>query len=939
MDNADIEKVVSDLQSAVQRVSDLPSDILTDPKFLRANSKEIPIIELALVGPQGGRLRDQFADQLKNVLEDIQGISQVRLVGFLEREFQVLLDPEKLERNHVGIEEVFSAVKRRTQNIPAGYIRSDSDQRLVRVQGQVQEASELENIVVRSNFSGNAVRVKDVARVSDGSEEPQVLARYDGKPATLLVVTKKADADAVSNANEVLTRLEKFKETLPSELSVFVYNNEAKRVEERLEIVISNALGGLALVLIVLLIFLPGILGIMTALSLPLSVLGTLALMPQLGANFNTITMLALVIAIGMLVDNSVVISENYARLRSLGLSVKEAAHQGVSQFWLPIFATALTTVAAFLPMLVTKGVMGDFIKWIPIVVTIALTMSLFESFFLLPGRLIFTMRKPSHVLDPNDPSQSPWFENVKTRFSSVMNLFIRRRYIMSLGIVGLLAGSLVLSAVGNRFELFPPEGIEFYFAKIEMPSGTPIEKTDAVAAKLAGLVKGVLGDSLQSVVQRTGVQSQGPGDPNEKNGDEVAMLTLVIDAEKARTMNTQETLKKLRAIEFSEAQSLSFDPAEGGPPVGKPLTITLRSSDEKSLQSLVAELKEELSKVNGALDITDDVIKGGPEYALAIDHKKLAQLGLSVESVGFALRTALQGSVASELSDGSRDVKLVVKFDDAAKATLSNLENTKVMTPNGELIALKKIASVSSDFGPSVKKRFQYIRSITVSGNVIPEVLTSGEINKMAQELVDQKILEKYPSVTYRVGGEEESTKESVDSLFQAMMIAFLGIFTILVFLFRGFIVPFLVLTSIPLGLVGVLWAFFLHGRPLSFIALIGVVGLAGVVVNSAIVLMSYIEELIVEFKKKNGELKKEDLLSILSQASSDRLRAVLVTSLTTIGGLMPTAYSIGGSDPILVPMTLALAWGLISGTLLTILWIPISYAVVSDFIDLTPK
>lgn len=924
IDNADIEKAVSDLQSAVQRVTDLPTDILADPKFNRANSKEIPVFELAVIGDNNNRLRDRTADQLKRLIEDVDSVSNVRLVGFNEREFQILLDPQKMRYLNVGIEEVFRAVRLRAQNIPAGFVRAQAEQRLVRVKGQVDQASEMGEILVRSNFSGRSIQIKDIATVKDSEEDSVILARLDNQPATLLVVTKKGDADSVETVDLVKQKLTQFNKTLPDGIQVKVFNNEAERVKRRLDIVISNAVSGLILVLVVLLIFLPGVLGVMTALTLPLTVLGTVALMPQLGANFNIITMLALVIAIGMLVDNSVVISENYAQLRKEGLSINDAAIKAAHQFWLPITATGLTTVAAFLPMLVTKGVLGDFIRWIPIVVTIALVMSLFESFFLLPARLIFTLRDKSS----SDAAMAgtSWFDGIRDKFENLMETLIHRRYLVFFGITGLLLGSIVLSAVGNRFELFPPDGVEFYFARVELESDATLKKTDEVTQKLTQRVQEVLGDNLKHVIQRAGIQTTGPGDPTEKNGDSVAMLTLVIDEERAKTLNTQKTLNELRKIEIAGAKSVSFESASGGPPVGKALTVTLRAQNEQELKGIVSQAVAEIAKINGSFDVSSDLIDGGPEYRLQIDFATLAKLGLSIDSVGFALRTALQGSIASEMSMDNKDFNLKIRYSDDNKASIQSLRETPIMSPNGQLISLDKIAEITEQNGPEVKKRYQYMRAITISGNVNPEVISSTELNAQAKVILD-RIIGQSATVTYRFGGEEESTQESVQSLFQAMILAFLGIFTILVFMFQSFTVPILILTSIPLGLVGVLWAFFLHGRPLSFIALIGVIGLAGVVVNSAIILMSYIEELL---EKKN--VLQISMNRLLAKASADRLRAVLVTSLTTVGGLMPTAYSIGGSDPILVPMTLALAWGLVSGTFLTIIWVPVSYAIFQD-------
>lgn len=930
MNNYEVEDVVDELQRAVLRVQGLPSDIQDEPNFQRLRAAEIPIFELGVIGPFNERRRDQIADLLKEQFEDVKGVSTVRLSGFREREFQILLNRKKMQQYYVGIEEVLNAVRKRTQNIPAGYIRSDKEQKLVRVNGQVENAEEMGEIVVRSNFSGQLIRVKDIAKVKDGAAEPTVLASINGEPATIVTVSKKANADTIKTVEAIKSKLEEFKKNLnETDYKFYIFNDESQRVGQRLNIVVSNAIGGLILVLIILFIFLPGVLGMVTSLSLPICVLSTLAFMSFMGINFNTITMLALVIAIGMLVDNSVVISENYARLRDEGLSQLDAAVQAVHQFWLPITATAFTTIAAFVPMLVTKGVMGEFIKWIPIVVTFTLVVCLFESFILLPSRLRFTIR--DKTLNKKNKSKKPkfqWFQWIQNKFEGFMNFSLRHRYIVSLFITMIMIFSFVLAKYGNRFELFPKENTEFYIARFEAPIETPLARTKKVAQDLAKQSYKLLGDTnVKYIISRSGVQQMGGNDPQAKNGDYVGMLIIVVPPDRARELETEWVLDKLRTIKDDRLTNLAFEAQRNGPPVGYPITITFRSSNYQKMRELINNMKDKFRQVDGVLDINDDEIVGGPEYNIQINEEQLSSLNLSTQAVGMALRTALQGSIASELSLNNKEFDLRIRYDEKDRETVNALKNTTVLTNSGagaRLIPLFNIANIEQVSGPSVRKRFDFQRAITLTGSVVPEKITSVQANQLASQWLKTDFKDFASEVTWKFGGEEENTKESVQSLFQALVLAFLGIFVILIFLFRSYSVPFLILSSIPLGLVGVFSAFFLHQKPLSFFALIGILGLAGVVVNAAIVLVSYIEEL-----KITTSL---NLKQVLAKASADRLRAVLITSLTTVGGLMPTAYGIGGSDPILVPMTLAMAWGLVSGTLLTLIWIPCGYMILED-------
>lgn len=926
MDHFNVKEVQNEIQQALQRVSDLPPEILSEPELTHMKADEIPIVEIVLSGSNDNRQRDVFADNLKKILEDNKGVSEVRLTGFRQREYQVLLDPQKMQDEFVSIKEVVDALKARVQDIPAGFLQSADDRSLVTVRGQIDEAKELENVIIRANFNGRKILVKDVAVVADGAQDPSVLVRLNGQPATLVTVIKKGQSDGITTVNELLKSLEAYKTVLPEGYSLHVFKNEAEEIERRLGIVYSNAWAGLVLVLIVLLIFLPGVLGVSSSLSLPLAVLGSLAMMPVIGANFNNVTMLAIIICLGMLVDNSVVISENYAKHRTDGLSPVDASVKAAHQFWVPILGTALTTIAAFLPMLFTKGIMGEFIKWIPIVVTIALLISLFESYWLLPARLQFTVKKIKNT------SRKDWFEPIKVSFMRLIALCVRRRYVVSLLIVLMLVSSAFITYYGNRFELFPKVGVENYIARFEAKIGTDIYKTDSLIEDLSKQVYDVLGkDIVKDVLAYSGVQRAGLRDPDEKNDVYAGMLNISIFPDKALQLQTESVLAQLREkIPLGKFINLTFEALGNGPPVGTALNVTFRSDDYEKLKEVIAQFKKEVQKIKGVISLKDDEISGGKEYRFDLNHINLARVGLDTQKVGEALRTALEGNIVTELDKNATTFDLRVRFTDSNRGNLDALKKIKIMTETGSLIPITEVTTIREMDGPFIRKHFDFKRSITVSADVIPTEITSVTLNNKAKKITNT-LTKTHPSVSVVFGGEEESTKESVESLVGAMELAALGIFAILVFLFSSYSKSFIVLSTIPLGLIGVAWAFYFHQRPLSFFSLIGVVGLAGVVVNSAIILMSYIDELKAETNLPYHE--------VLVLASADRLRAVLVTSLTTLGGLFPTAYGIGGSDTILIPMTLALAWGLAGGTFLTLIWVPCAAAILDDTAKLGQK
>ncbi len=921
MDKENVPKVMADLRRAVDGVKELPTDLLEDPDFNEINSEEFPAIEIAVTGPVGNRRTDRFADHLKEELEDNKRVLDVRMVNFHEREFQINLNVQKLRFFHIGIDEVLAKIGSRNVNIPGGDLKANSSKRLVRIEGKVKSIEDLQNVVIRSNYSGQRVLLKDVAEVTDGKKEVEKITRYDGRPAILMVINKKAGADTIALVNEVESVLERFRSTYGKEFHISIYNNEAEKVKNRLEILNSNALTGLALVFIFLLIFLPGRVGVMASLSLPLASMAVIGLMPGLGMNLNAITILAMVIALGMLVDNSVVISENFTRLRKQGMPRREAALESVGNIWLPISITAMTTIAAFLPMLVTKGVMGEFIKWIPIVVTLSLAFSLIESFFFLPMRLIWAGKKIEKVTEKKGQD---WFDPFIEFFEGFMVKAVRYRYIVAGIFSGVLFGSFALMTLGNKFMLFPPDQTEIYIMRFEAAPGTRLEETDRRSAILSQRVKEKLGARADHIVSRSGGSSMGPGDQKGKDGDNVGMVTIYVDEDTKFNIPHTEILKELREIKATDLfVRVESEAMINGPPVGDSINATFRSNNAEQLDAVLQAMKSELGKVDGIIDLQVNDVSGADEIFVEIDHDRADQLGLSTRRLGDTVRTALTGTVISNIVLNNKEIDLNVRLMPAFRKNIQDLNGVRVMDSRGNLVPITQVAKYVESPGSYEIRRFDFKRARTLLGNVQQDKITSVEANSILRKKYEE-LSRTYPEVSLVFGGEEQSTAESMQSLQSALILAIIGIFALLVLLFQSYVRPLIIMSTIPLGLVGFSISFFLHSRPISFLAMIGVIGLAGIIVNSGIVLISFIDRMRSEAKMSFHET--------LSKASGMRLRAVLVTSLTTVGGLMPTAYGIGGSEALLIPMTMAMAWGLTSGTLLTLIWVPCAYAISED-------
>ena len=931
MDNPKVivKDVMGDIQRAIDRTKDLPIDLVDKPKFTEIKSEEFAAMELAVIGSNENRQRDIIADALKEDIEDDKNVKAVLLEGYREREFEINLSRQKLDYYHIGVDEILAKIGNRNTNTPGGELETSALQRMVKVDAKIKSAKDLAMTPIRSTFSGGILYLKDVATVKDGEEEARNLTRYMGEPATLLTIQKKSGADTLKLVNSVRPLLKRYEENYKGKAKFVIYLDEGLKVEKKLDTLAMNAVSGLVVVVSVLLFFMHGRIGFMVAISLPVILLATLGIMPYFGMTLNSITILALIIAMGMLVDNSVVISEEYIRRRQLGSNSIDAAVDTIHTMWIPISATAFTTIAAFLPMLVTTGIMGRFIAPIPIVVTTALLFCLFECFLLLPMRL--------HVSSKNldvkgvEESKSGWFEKLAAKFEIFMSWTIEHRYITAGGIIGIIIFSFVMIGVFNKFMLFPPEQTEIYVARIEMPEDTKVEKTYEVTRRLEQKIKDALGDKyLQHSVSLAGTSLADPTDVRGQAGDNVGLVKMYATEFAKDNVPYTDFLAKLREIKEPEATTLTFEEQINGPPVGAPVTVIFRSNNGESLDKMIDKILVDLKQTKGVYDAKVDEVYGPPEVKVLLDFDKLDRLGLSAASVGNTVRTALTGTFVSDVTLNNKKAELKVKFADVSKANVADLGNVKIMDSRGNLVPLSLLAKFDTSRGTPQVKRFDFKRAKTVTANVQTDIITSVQANQVVSYSYN-KYASAHPDVTMVFGGEQESTNESMASLGNAMILALVCIYAIMVYIFRSYLAPGLIMTTIPLGLLGVSVSFWAHGRPVSFLAMIGVIGLAGIIVNNGIILIDFINQMRTE-----GTMS---LKEILVKAPTIRLKPVMATSLTTMGGLFPTAYGVGGADAMLVPMTLAMAWGLTTGTILTLVWIPAGYAIIEDIVGLTHK
>lgn len=927
IDRFESDRVTDEIQRAVQRVTDLPAELPQPPRIVQIKAGEVPVIELGLVGPNENRKRDEIAEELEDLLEDVRGVADVRLTGYSPREVTVLLDQAKLRKHSVSLKEVTDAARNELQNIPGGYVRSDGKEQLVRVRGKTTDEKTIEDYIVRGTFEGGAVRIGDVGQVVNGMAEPTLLARIDGSPATLLVVTKKPAADTIDVVERIKERIRTFR--LDPAYKVVVYNNEEVIVRDKLKIVVENSLLGLVFILAVLLVLLPGSIGVAASMSIPLIILALTAGMSFFGLSFNIITTISAVIVLGLLVDNSAVVAEAYANFRSQKIPQREAAALAAKIFFVPILATLLCNFAGFAPLLVTTGVLGQFIYSIPVVIGIALVFSLFETFFLLPARLSLTLRKPPELKSDDDYFDSGWFGVIQRSFFRLLTKLLKFKYLTAFCIFLVFFSSLMVAAFLNKFELFPRERTELFTGRFEAALGTTLKRTDELAGELSLRVADKLKSAnveFNAIAARSGLSRVDFNDPQDRTANHVGFLFIGFPIDAKNPLPPNELARLLSDVTVDGLGPVRWQESGGGPPVGLPLDIVFRSTDDKKLERAVDEFKAKISELPGALNVKDDRFPGADELSVKLNRDLVRSAGISLADVGEALRTALQGEVVSNLNVNSREVEVRVRFDDKDRAKLQDLKEITVKLQDDNRVPLSSVARVENVAGPRVRKRFSFQRAVQVSADVDTSKLTSLEINQKARDILSKMDLEGISIIT---GGEEEETKESFQGLLAALSLSILAILLILVIVYNSFGQAFLVLSTIPLGLAGVSYVFWLAGRPLGFMALIGVIGLGGVVVNASIVLLSFIKEA----REKTPERSLRDLVA---EVTAKRFKAVFITNATTIFGLLPSAYGFSGDDPLLVPLTLAMGWGLLVGSAMALVWIPAGYLILEDLYKL---
>jgi len=915
IDASDQDKIKSEIREAVSRVTDFPEEVTDSPLVTELSStSEMEIIEVGLSGDIPYKDLREHARIFEKKLKIISGISQLKRLGYRAREIKVEVSPDAVEKYQIPMREIIAAVQGRNIRGTSGSFESYTSEKNLVTLAQFRNPGEIGDVIVRSTFEGPQVKIKDLAIINDDFADERILTRMNGKSTISFVVFLSENGDAIRTCDAIKELVKNENQNLPEGVEVTYTGDASRIVRNSFEVVLWNGLIGLILLILILPIFLNFRTAFWVAMGIPIALLGTIFLLPRFGMYLDTITLSGMILVIGIIVDDAIIIAENISHRREQGDSSLDAAVNGISEVFRPVVTTVLTTFLVFAPMFFMPGIFGRYIVPIPLAISLALFISLTEVMIVLPAHLVPGMQ---HRTVKSTGRQ--WFRTLSERYRSVVYHFLRFRYILIPLFFIMLAGSFWYAGNYIKFILFPTETADQFYVGYELPVGTPLKTTSDKMRQIEELIANLPEEELDSYTTRIG---SNPFINAETENFGTISVNLSPYTERSRTADEIVEAMRQETDEFQGNGKINYMIISGGPPVGKPISLRVIGSNDVLRTQLADTVEAMLGRINGVKDIGRDDKGGKDQVEIKINYDKLSRLGLTVADVAQNVRIAYDGQVVTSVRYGD-DVDYRIMIQEKARKRLSYLKKLLIPNRQGRLIPLKEVARLKSGPGLSDFRHLDGERTITVEADLDQDVATSLEVINAVLEQIN---LDKdWSGMQLSKGGEAFETEESMAGLFQTLIIAVVGIYFLLVLLFNSLSQPFLVMMAIPFGITGVIAAFGFHGEPLSFMAMMGIIGLSGVVVNDSLVLVNHINDL-------KAEKRDASILEIVAEGTADRLRAIVLTTISTVVALLPLAYGIGGTATFMAPMALSLGWGLVFATPLTLVLVPCFYVVGQD-------
>ncbi len=910
----DMNRALNDVRAALDDVTDLPEE--ADDPQVREVKSTFPVITVSLAADiDEATLRDMAKD-LRDDLRRLPGVATVRILGIREQQIWVEVDPARLEQYGMSLDDVRAAIAAHNRNVPGGTLKTPRGEILVRTLGEVAGAEEVERIILRSVATGTPLTVADLAIVHETFEEPTTIGRWGGRAAINLVVIKERTGDAIDIAASVRALVEEVRDRLPETVTIGVYNDFSVFIRNRLNTLRLSGAIGLTIVLITLWVFVRTRIAFLTGLGIPFAMLGGIVLMSLYGISLNMISLFSLILVLGLLVDDAIVVTENVYRYVEQGMDPRQAAIQGTSEVAWPVVATVTTTVAAFLPLLLIPGTMGVFLAPIPVVVTFALLASLLEALVILP----------SHLSDVITPAYAQrvrrrevgWLTRARSVYGTLLAMAVKWRYVTA---VLLLCFTILLGTTAwyrIPFVLFREFESSQFMINLETSSAAKIEDTLEVAKRAEQVVLNLPPEELRSVATNVGITFL---DVHRAEwGPNLGQLLVELEEDRRRTVDAVIADLRGGMADIPGITKIQFLKTQAGPG-GPAIETRIVGAEIPVLRRLADEVKGFLQGIPGVRDVRDDFTEGKEELQITLLPEARA-LGLNLGQIARQVQQAFLGVEASTIQRRDEDVPIVVRFPQAARRSLETVAGMKITLPSGEKVFLRDVARLESAIGTSKIRRDDQKRTITVLADVNTREANAFQVaQRLKREFAD--VGSSFPGYRVVIKGERQEAEESLAAMPQVSLIALLLIYFLLGSLFKSFIQPLIVMAAIPFALDGVVIGHLIMGEPLSFLSMLGLVALAGVVVNDSLILVDFINR-----ARKEGTPRDEAIL----KSGVARLRPVLLTTITTVGGLIPLAFFSTGQAKFLSPMAISVVWGLSFATILTLILVPCLYAMLDD-------
>jgi multidrug efflux pump subunit AcrB len=935
----DIDVILQDVKAEVDRITTFPREA-EEPVIAKVVSRR-EVISVVVYGDLPERSLREQAESIRDDLLSFPEITQAELNGVRPYEISIEVPEENLRRYGLTLDMIADRIRKASLDLPAGAVKSAGGEVLIRTKERRYKGFEYAGISLLYNPDGTEVRVGDISTVKDTFRETDEFASFDGMPAAMIAVFRVGDQKPTEISGIVREYVKEKQGSLPGSVKLATWNDTSELLQSRMNLLIKNALIGLVLVFIVLGLFLQMRLALWVMLGIPISFLGAMFLMPAADVSINMLSLFAFILALGIVVDDAIVVGENIFEHRQKGKSHIRAAVDGALEVSGPVVFSILTTVAAFLPLLFVSGTMGKFIKVIPYVVIPILGISLVESLFILPSHLgLGRTTRDSRGIAGHIERVRSGFGALLQRFisgpyASFLALCLRYRYVTAAAAIALLLVTAGLVGGGiMKFRFMPEVDGDHIIASLRMPVGTPIEETvraqRIILEKAKELVAAYDGERtdgtsiLRNIYAVSGnTIATGHGGEMTSSGAHLADVAMLLTGSEKRGVPSSEIAAKWRWMvgDIQGADSLTF--TSNLVQFGANIDVRLAHENPDFLLNATARLKEALAQYPGVGDISDNYAQGKRELKLRL-KPDARTLGIMEEDLGRQIRSAFYGAEALRLQRGRNEVKVMVRYPETDRKSLSDLESMRIRTREGGEIPFAQAAYVEEGRGYSEINRADRKRVIDVTATVDDKVANAEEILLDLKSTILNDLKNDYPGLSYNLEGEEKERRESLGSMKTGFLMALFLIYALLAVPFRSYSQPLIVMAAIPFGIVGAILGHLIMGYDLSILSLFGIVALAGVVVNDSLLLIDFINR-----KRREGET---DLRRAVIESGQRRFRPILLTSLTTFFGLAPMITETSVQAQFLIPMAISLGFGILFATGITLILVPSLYLVLED-------